>query len=802
MISNPEDSETSSECGCSDSCGEEEDSEEWHRDVDDLLEDVAGDEALPEPCRHQSSVQSLTSLLQWFIYFLLFWQATTKLSDNGLEWLLRFLFQFLHILGITCNSQYLCQLALLFPSSLYLLRKFVNLKRDNFVKFAVCPKCAALYQLNDCTRLVGGQIVSNVCTRRPFKKGKRGPCGAALAKKVILGSGKVCFYPFKLYCFNSVIEQVETLLKRPGIPEMCEQWRERIVDENIISDVYDGKIWKDFLKYKGNDFLNAPRNLAFAINVDWFQPFKRRNDRSVVVIYLVLLNLPREERFKWENVIVAGIIPEMTKEPKSLNTFLEPIVDEFKAFWKGVKLTTSQSGIPLTYRGAVILASADLPAVRKLCGFKGHSAHRGCSKCFKYFPSSFGEKTDYSGFERDLWPPRHNRSHRIHAEMVRRASTQSKHDELAKKYGIYYSCLLQLEYFDAVRFTSIDPMHNLFLGTAKYVFKLWVKKNLLSKKNLEILEQKIQLFDVGTGNGRLPHKIASNYGGYTASQWKNWTLIYSLFCLKDLLPERHIICWQIFVLACKWICSPIISKTDIVKADLLFVKFGQKFEQLYGKKFVTPNMHLHCHLKECVIDCGPVHAFWCFSFERFNGILGSMQVNGRSIEVQIMRKLLAGRFVWDVTFPNEFQETFMPFFTPEKNDCAEGLILKTATQLFNSACCWNIGDFHWSDLTLVGLPNSFKHFVLDSDELRILFECYKTLYSRQEVELSSSVGRKYSNIRLGTEKFGSKLDRRNMRSARIVASWTAEDGSIDISAPSRPGIVNCYVVHSVKVNGK
>ena len=170
-----------------------------------------------------------------------------------------------------------------------------------------------------------------------------------------------------------------------------------------------------------------------------------------------------------------------------------------------------------------------MPAARKLCGFKGHSAHRGCSKCFKYFPSSFGEKTDYSGFERDLWPPRHNHSHRIHAEMVSKVSTQSKHDELAKKYGICYSCLLQLEYFDAVRFTSIDPMHNLFLGTAKYVFKLWVKKNLLSKKNLEILEQKIHLFDVGTGNGRLPHKIASNYGGYTASQWKNWTLIYSLF---------------------------------------------------------------------------------------------------------------------------------------------------------------------------------------------------------------------------------------------------------------------------------
>ena len=69
---------------------------------------------------------------------------------------------------------------------------------------------------------------------------------------------------------------------------------------------------------------------------------------------------------------MAGIMPEMSKEPKSLNTFLAPIVDELQALWKGVKLTTSQSRIPLTYWGALLLASADLPAVRKLCGFKGH----------------------------------------------------------------------------------------------------------------------------------------------------------------------------------------------------------------------------------------------------------------------------------------------------------------------------------------------------------------------------------------------------------------------------------------------
>jgi len=67
----------------------------------------------------------------------------------------------------------------------------------------------------------------------------------------------------------------------------------------------------------------------------------------------------------------------MSKEPKSLSTFLQPIVDELQAFWKGVKLTTSQSTIPLTYRGALILASADLPALCENCAVLKVTQHIG-----------------------------------------------------------------------------------------------------------------------------------------------------------------------------------------------------------------------------------------------------------------------------------------------------------------------------------------------------------------------------------------------------------------------------------------
>ena len=104
------------------------------------------------------------------------------------------------------------------------------------------------------------------------------------------------------------------------------------------------------------------------LNVDWFQPFKRR---SVGVIYFVIMNLPRSERFKFENVILGGIIPSLESEPK-LHTFLEPCVDELNGLWKGVQMSTSLSPVPLRVVAALLCVAADIPATRKVCGFVGN----------------------------------------------------------------------------------------------------------------------------------------------------------------------------------------------------------------------------------------------------------------------------------------------------------------------------------------------------------------------------------------------------------------------------------------------
>ena len=72
---------------------------------------------------------------------------------------------------------------------------------------------------------------------------------------------------------------------------------------------------------------------------------------------------------------------------------------------------------------------------------------------------------------------------------------------------------------------------------------------------------------------------------------------------------------------------------------------------VYGRDCITPNIHMHAHLASCVRDYGPLHAFWLFSFERYNGILGRQPNNNRSIEIQVMIICIYTYYTWQKLNP-------------------------------------------------------------------------------------------------------------------------------------------------------
>ena len=146
---------------------------------------------------------------------------------------------------------------------------------------------------------------------------------------------------------------------------------------------------KDWQCFNGTPFLAQPNNYAFMLNVDWFQPFKH-SVYSVGVIYMVLLNLPRKERYKEENVIIVGVIPGPHEPKLNINTYLQPLVAELNLLWhEGIQVRPHGSRTARCFRAALLCIACDIPALRKVCGFLGCTAHRGCSKCKRFFPGAW-----------------------------------------------------------------------------------------------------------------------------------------------------------------------------------------------------------------------------------------------------------------------------------------------------------------------------------------------------------------------------------------------------------------------------
>lgn len=340
------------------------------------IEEVATEEELSELANifiesEDIDITDPPGTMIFLVYFLAFWQYAFSITDTALKSLITFIHVFIEsVVCILPNGFNLGK----FPKSLYMFQKCLGFPKNCFEKFPVCIKCYKLYKLENCSYKIQGEVVSKKCDNVLYpnhtQRGRRKQCGQNLMKTITAPSGKTTLVPYKVYCYKSLKENLQNLLRNPDFEEMCEKWRELEHHEDTLSDVYDGRVWAQFNgSENGHRFFNTPRNYGLMLNCDWFQPFKHVSSFSVGAIYLVVLNLPRVERLKRKNVILVGLIPSMEKEPPT-NTFLEPMVEELKEAWVGYHLYSND--VVKEFRLALLIIGCDIPAARKLCGFLGN----------------------------------------------------------------------------------------------------------------------------------------------------------------------------------------------------------------------------------------------------------------------------------------------------------------------------------------------------------------------------------------------------------------------------------------------
>ena len=78
---------------------------------------------------------------------------------------------------------------------------------------------------------------------------------------------------------------------------------------------------------------------------------------------------------------------------------------------------------------------------------------------------------------------------------------------IEKEHGSRFTAFMELSYFDSVRFHIVDPMHNLYLGTSKYV----MKQILNTTSSSGLIQERVDKCIVPSSLGRIPHKISYAY---------------------------------------------------------------------------------------------------------------------------------------------------------------------------------------------------------------------------------------------------------------------------------------------------
>ena len=108
-------------------------------------------------------------------------------------------------------------------------------------------------------------------------------------------------------------------------------------------------------------------------------------------------------------------------------------------------------------------------------------------------------------------------------------STATNRKRIWHEWGIKYSELVRLPYFDIIHCNVIDPMHSIFLGLAKHIIQIWKDKKILMASDFCLLQRKVDIMVSPSKIGRIPRKINSGFSSVTTDEWKNWILLYSLW---------------------------------------------------------------------------------------------------------------------------------------------------------------------------------------------------------------------------------------------------------------------------------
>lgn len=287
-------------------------------------------------------------------------------------------------------------------------------------------------------------------------------------------------------------------------------------------------------------------------------------------------------------------------KPSDSNEFLIDFCTEIRDLILNGLEITNKSGV--VYKVQIILDvfCCDVPAKSFVLETKGHSGYFSCSRC----------KIEGEYLNRGVCFPDLNFVKRTHEQFVNKEQ---------EEHHIGSSILINIPNINIINCFSFDYMHLICLGIVKKLIKLWLKGPLnvriQSSKSKILSSLLLSLKSSITNDFQRKPRGVDEVSRWKATEFRTFLIYLGPLVLKNVISEQCYLNFMCLHTSISLLLTPNLSDQFLSYCNELLVYFVKKFTVLYGKEWISHNVHSVLHICDDYKIFGQLDECSCFPFE-------------------------------------------------------------------------------------------------------------------------------------------------------------------------------------------
>ncbi|CAD6221966.1 GSCOCG00011675001-RA-CDS [Cotesia congregata] len=348
------------------------------------------------------------------------------------------------------------------------------------------------------------------------------------------------------------------------------------------------------------------------------------------------------------------------EEHPIMNHFLRPFTDEIQNLYaKGIKWKPSNSS-EVTSRFIVTTCSVDAPARAAVTCLNQFNGYYGCLYCYAKGRSLGPGKLVYPLIQS-------YKKERSDAEL--RIDMAYAFDKGETRHGVKNtSSLVALPEFNIPKGVIVDAMHAVYQGVVRQHTRLLLTKKkqpyyVGNPDSIKLIDKCLLAIKPPSCRSRKPRSI-STYKKWKASEWRNW-LDYGPVCLKDVLPEKYVNHFALLSEAIHLLNSDSITLADLDRCKILLKSYVKLFEEYFGLRNMSSNVHSMSHLVDVVRNWGPIWVHEASTFESWNRKIMEFVTSSFAQCNQIATRFLLQKFLINTSYDDTISSDTKKFIAKQ-----------------------------------------------------------------------------------------------------------------------------------------